>query len=45
MGFPDDVFEAVITAKRSESSVKCDPDLEAVAWKAVTLRLSDIIRT
>jgi len=45
MGVPDEVFEAVITAQRRESKVKMDADLDAKAWKAVTLRFREIIRT
>jgi len=45
MGVPDDVFEAVITAQRRESRVLVDADLDAKAWKAVTLRFREIIRT
>jgi len=45
MGVPDEVFEAVITAQRRESNVKFDAELDAVAWKAVTIRFKEIIRT
>ncbi len=45
MGVPDEVFEAVITAQRRESKVTVDADLDAQAWKAVTLRFREIIRT
>ncbi len=45
MGVPDEVFEAVITAQRRESKVKSDTELDAKAWKAVTLRFKEIIRT
>ena len=45
MGVPDDVFEAVITAQRRESRVLVDADLDAKAWKAVTLKFREIIRT
>jgi pyruvate,orthophosphate dikinase len=45
MGVPDEVFEAVITAQRRESNVRNDAELDANAWKAVTLRFKEIIRT
>ena len=45
MGVPDEVFEAVITAQRRESKVTADTELDAKAWKAVTLRFKEIIRT
>ena len=45
MGVPDEVFEAVITAQRRESGVRSDAELDANAWKAVTLRFKEIIRT
>jgi len=45
MGVPDEVFEAVITAQRRESRAKVDADLDANAWKAVTIRFKEIIRT
>ena len=45
MGVPDEVFEAVITAQRRESGVKNDADLGADAWKAITVRFREIIRS
>jgi len=45
MGVPDEVFEAVITAQRRESNARNDAELDASAWKAVTLRFKEIIRT
>ena len=45
MGVPDEVFEAVITAQRRESRVSNDSELDARAWKAVTERFKEIIRT
>ncbi|MBT8070307.1 MAG: pyruvate, phosphate dikinase [Xanthomonadales bacterium] len=45
MGVPDEVFEAVITAQRRESGVNNDADLDAEAWKAITLRFREIIRS
>lgn len=45
MGVPDEVFEAVITAQRRESGVQNDADLNSEAWKAVTMKFREIIRT
>jgi pyruvate,orthophosphate dikinase len=45
MGVPDEVFEAVITAQRRESNAASDADLDAKAWKSVTIRFKEIIRT
>lgn len=45
MGVPDEVFEAVITAQRRESQVSSDTELDAKAWKAVTMRFREITRT
>jgi len=45
MSVPDEVFEAVITAQRRESNARNDAELDAKAWKAVTLRFKEIIRT
>ena len=45
MGVPDEVFEAVITAQRRESLALNDSDLNATAWKAVTMRFKEIIRS
>ncbi len=45
MDVPDEVFEAVITAQRRESGVKADTELDAAAWKSVTNRFKEIIRT
>jgi pyruvate,orthophosphate dikinase len=44
MGVPDEVFDAVITAQRRESNARTDADLDAEAWKAVTLRFKELIR-
>jgi len=45
MGVPDEVFEAVIKAQRREAHARNDAELDANAWKAVTLRFKEIIRT
>ncbi len=45
MDVPDEVFEAVITAQRRESDVQNDADLDSEAWKAVTMKFREIIRT
>jgi pyruvate,orthophosphate dikinase len=43
MGVPDKEFETVIAAKRQESQVSDDADLDAEAWQAVTLEFRKII--
>jgi pyruvate,orthophosphate dikinase len=45
MDVPDEVFEAVITAQRRESSARTDAELDAAAWQAVTIRFKEIIRS
>ncbi len=45
MGVPDEVFEAVLTAQRRESQVEADAGLDADAWKSVTKRFREIIRS
>jgi len=45
MGVPDEVFEAVITAQRRESKAATDADMDANAWKSVTMRFKEIIRS
>jgi len=45
MGVPDEVFEAVITAQRRESGARTDADLDAEAWKSVTTRFKELIRS
>lgn len=45
MGVPDEVFEAVITAKRKRAGVKTDAELSAEDWKSVTYRFKEIYRT
>ncbi|MEJ2383593.1 MAG: pyruvate, phosphate dikinase [Xanthomonadales bacterium] len=45
MNVPDEVFEAVISAQRRESGVRADTELNAEAWKNVTNRFKEIIRT
>jgi pyruvate,orthophosphate dikinase len=45
MGVPDEVFEAVITAQRRESHARNDTELDANAWKSVTIRFREIIRS
>jgi len=45
MNVPDEVFEAVISAQRRESGVRSDTELTADAWKNVTNRFKEIIRT
>ena len=45
MGVRDEEFEAVITAQRRLSNAATDADLDADAWKAVTLRFKELIRS
>ncbi len=45
LNVPDEVFEAVITAKRKEASVKIDAELGADHWKEVTRKFKEIIKT
>ncbi len=45
MGVPDEVFEAVINAQRREAHAVNDAELNADAWKSVTTRFREIIRT
>lgn len=45
MGVPDEIFEAVITAKRNERGVKNDLDLTAEDWQDVTDQFKNIVRS
>jgi pyruvate,orthophosphate dikinase len=45
LGVPDEVFEAVITAKRKAREVESDVELRADDWKDVTRTFKDIIQT
>ena len=45
MGVPDEVFEAVITARRKRAGVETDSELTADDWKLVTDRFKEIYRT
>ncbi|MEJ2534060.1 MAG: pyruvate, phosphate dikinase [Gammaproteobacteria bacterium] len=45
MGVPDEVFEAVISAQRREAGAANDAELTADAWKSVTMRFREIIRS
>ncbi len=42
---PDEVFEAVITAKRREAGVETDTELSAEDWQAVTKKFKEIVRS
>ena len=42
---PDEVFEAVLTARRRRAGVESDTDLTAADWKQVTSRFKEIVRT
>jgi len=45
LGVPDDVFEAVITARRQKSDVETDAELSADDWREVTRKFREIVRT
>ncbi|MCA9836674.1 MAG: pyruvate, phosphate dikinase [Trueperaceae bacterium] len=45
MGVPDEVFEAVISARRKAAGVKVDADLSADDWQAITYKFKEIFRT
>ncbi len=45
MGVPDEVFEAVITAKRKKAGVESDSELTAEDWRVMTGRFKEIYRT
>lgn len=45
MNVPDEVFEAVISARRREAGVKLDADLHAEDWQAITYKFKEIFRS
>jgi len=45
MGVPDEVFEAVITAKRKSAGVKTDAELSAEAWQDVTAKFKELFKS
>ena len=45
LGVPDEVFEAVITARRNAAGVKVDSELAASDWQEITRKFKEIIRT
>src|ERR1700694_4289930 len=45
LGVPDDVFEAVITARRRKADVESDTELGAEDWREVTQKFREIVRT
>ncbi len=45
LGVPDEVFEAVITARRKSAGVQVDAQLSAADWKEVTRKFKEIVRT
>jgi pyruvate, orthophosphate dikinase len=42
---PDEVFEAVISARRKRAGVQTDTELSAADWQQVTGRFKEIVRT
>ncbi len=45
LGVPDEVFEAVITARRRRAEVESDTDLTADDWREITRKFKEIVRT
>ena len=45
LGVPDEVFEAVITARRRTADVQTDAELSAEDWQEVTRKFKEIVRT
>jgi pyruvate, orthophosphate dikinase len=45
LGVPDEVFEAVITARRRTAGVRTDAELTAADWQEVTRKFKEIVRT
>jgi pyruvate,orthophosphate dikinase len=45
MEVPDEVFEAVITAKRKSAGVKTDAELSAEAWQDVTAKFKELFKS
>lgn len=45
LGVPDEVFEAVITARRNRAGVAEDADLAADDWRVISERFKEIVRT
>lgn len=45
LGVPDEVFEAVITARRKRANVNSDSELSAEDWQGVTQKFKELVRT
>ena len=45
LGVPDEVFEAIITARRRKAEVETDAQLGADDWREVTKKFKEIVRT
>jgi pyruvate, orthophosphate dikinase len=45
LGVPDEVFEAVITARRRKAGVSTDAELSASDWQEVTRKFKEMVRT
>lgn len=45
LNVPDEVFEAVITARRRRAGVESDAELKAEDWQAVTQKFKELVRT
>ena len=45
LGVPDEVFEAVITARRKAAGASVDAELKAEDWKEITRKFKEIVKT
>ena len=45
LGVPDEVFEAVITARRKRAGVELDAQLSADDWREVTRKFKELVKT
>jgi pyruvate, orthophosphate dikinase len=45
LGVPDEVFEAVITARRRKEGVSTDAELSASDWQEITRKFKEMVRT
>ena len=45
LGVPDEVFEAILTARRKRAGVESDAELGAEDWRELTRKFKDIVRS
>jgi pyruvate,orthophosphate dikinase len=45
LGVPDEVFEAIITARRKRVGVESDAQLDADDWRELTRKFKDVVRS